>query len=138
MHGCKTSLQGAAHSGTADGSRGVDTDYDVSMWYAVMDYLGRVQMIHKGVAGMLSACKCLLLGDSDFSCKEMTSEESDELRSLVGDAIMKELSQPQTNKYGMNILFGTRGYEEGTWASNTPHIQSLSWETLFVITTEVG
>ena len=138
MHGRKTSLQGAAHSGTADGSRGVNTDYDVSMWYAVVDYLGRVQMIHKGVAGMLSACKRLLLGDSDFSCKEMTSGESDELRSLIGDAIMKELSQPQTNKYGMNILFGTRRYEEGTWASNTPHIQSLLWETLFVITTEVG
>lgn len=106
------------------------------MWDVVLDYLGSVQTIHKGVAGMLSAYKCLLVRDSDFNCSETTSKESDELSGLVGNAIMRELSQPQRNKYGMNILFGSKRYEEATSALNAPRIQSSSWQTLLLISTE--
>ena len=116
---------------------GVNLDHDLSIRDVVLEYRGSVQVIHKGVAGMLSAYKCLMVSDSDFNCSEMTFKESDELNGLaVGNAIMRELSQPQRNKYGMNILFGSRRYEEATSASNAPRIQSLSWQTLLLISTE--
>ena len=79
-----------------------------------------------------------MVGKSDFNCSEMTSKESDELSGVVGNAIMRELSQPQRNKHGMNILFGSSRYEEGTSASDTPRIQSSPWQTLLLISTEVG
>ena len=69
------------------------------MWDAVVDYLGSIQVIHKGVAKMLSACKWSVVGYPDFDCSATTSKERDELSGLVvGNAIMKELSQPQRNK----------------------------------------
>ena len=108
------------------------------MWDVVANYLGSVQVIHKGVAGMLSACERLVVGNSDFNCSETTSKESDELSGVVGNAIMKGLSQPQRNKYGMNILFRSSRYEEGDSASNTLRIQSSPWQTLLLISTEVG
>ena len=93
------------------------------MWDAVVDYLRSEQVVPKGVAGMLSACKCSVVGDPDFNCGEMTPKESDELSGLVaGNAIMREHSQPQRNKYGLNILLGSKRYEEGTLASNIPRI----------------
>ena len=137
MHGRNTSLQGAAHCRSADGSAGVNVDFDLSMRDAIAEYLRKVQVIHKGVAGMLSACEHSVVGDSDFNCSETTSKESDELCGLVaGNAIMRELIQPQRNKYGMNILFGSRRNEDSTSTSNTPRIQSLSWQTLLLISTE--
>ena len=69
------------------------------MWDAVVDYLGSIQVVHKGVAKMLSACKWSVVGDPDFNCSATTSKESDESSGLVvGSAIIKELSQPQRNK----------------------------------------
>ena len=69
------------------------------MWDVVVDYLGSIQVIHKGVAKMLSVCKWLVVGDPDFNCSARMSKESDELGGLVvGNAVMKELNQPQRNK----------------------------------------
>ena len=88
---------------------------DLSLWDVVVNYVGSIQLFHKGVAGILLACKYSVVGDPDFNCDEITPKESDELSGLVvGTAIMRELSQPQRNRYGLNILFGSKRYEKST------------------------
>ena len=105
----------------------------------VVDYSGSVQAVEVGVAGILLAWRRLLVSDRDFNSSEVSSKARDKLGGLVvGNADMRELSQPRRTRYGMNILFGSRGFGKKTSASNSQRVQSSLRQTLLLYGREVA
>ena len=74
-----------------------------------------------------------MVSDRDFNSSEVSSKDRDKPGGLVvGNAVMRELSQPRRTRYGMNILFGSRGFEKKTWASNSQRVHSSLGQTLLL------
>ena len=118
----------------------MDDDKHLRLRDVVVDYSGRVQAVEVGVAGILLAWRRLLVSDRDFNSNEVSSKASDKLGGLVvGNAVMRELSQPRRTRYGMNILFGSRGFGKETSASNSQRVQQSSLrQTLLLYGREVA